>query len=722
MTKGPTSEQPERDTVAHADVIVVGSGFGGAVAAARLAQAGQNVVVLERGRRWPAGSFPRRPDLDAGWLWEKGGGLYDIRWLDRMAVVQAAGLGGGSLAYANVFARPAQAVMDTSTAPHMARSLLDPYYDLAAHMLQVSTMPPDPASGRDPERTRLFEDVTRDLDVAEATVRPLLAVTFGDPDTERPNAHGVQQRGCRFVGECVIGCNHGAKNSLDMNYLAVAEREGATIVTGAEARRLERLDDGWAVITSATDDTSQERRYTATRLVLAAGAVATTELLLRARDVDGTLPGLSPTLGHGFSGNGDFLATTNQRHGTGDLTRGPTITTTTVLDVWEGRAPVWFQVQDGAIPPPLQDLLKGALPLRRTRAAWSRFRRTDTRRSFAVLGMGRDTSDGRLRLDDEGRVVLEWSNRRQARLYRAQRRVGPAIARRLGSPVRTAATWTLLRRPVTVHPLGGVPVGPDRTRGVVDALGEVHDHPGLYVFDGAAIPAATSVNPSATILAVAEHHCEALVRSLTGDPGWRAPEWGAVRPAPVPEDVAARRMAERRESTAGDGVRFAERMVAHDAAGGSAAELTLRARIDGLRGFADDPVHPVTVRGRLRVAGLLDAETRGTLELFPRAAPAMRYRLELEDDSGTRWHLEGVKETTRSGLAGLVRDLCTLDATIRPANGSGPGRRVTFRIPPGEVVRMLASLRGEGFTASRRLSATTRFAAFFTIGALRRKR
>lgn len=121
-----------------ADVIIVGSGFGGAVAAARLAQAGYSVLVLERGRRWNAGDFPRDPRLRDGWLWGVDGGLDDIPWLEGMISVQASGWGGGSLAYANVFSRPFDAALSSRWPAHLRRPELDLFYDLAAHMLEVS--------------------------------------------------------------------------------------------------------------------------------------------------------------------------------------------------------------------------------------------------------------------------------------------------------------------------------------------------------------------------------------------------------------------------------------------------------------------------------------------------------------------------------------------------------------------------------------------------------
>jgi cholesterol oxidase len=292
------------------DAIVVGSGFGGAVAAARVAQAGLRVAILERGRRWPRGSFPRdSSDLKAGWLWQVGGGLFDLRWLDRMLSVQAAGWGGGSLIYANVFARPS----DETFRPHWpvsySRTSLDRYFDLAAYMLEVGPIQADPVSGEVPVRTRAMEDLVERMDRAAGTVRPNLAVRFAaEPNVPQPNRHGVVQHGCTFVGECVVGCNQGAKNSLDYNYLAVAERAGAVALTEAEVVRIEPGDGGYTVEYRDNAAGGARRVLRGQSLFLAAGAVGTTELLLRSRDVHKTLPDLSPRLGEGFSGNGDYLS------------------------------------------------------------------------------------------------------------------------------------------------------------------------------------------------------------------------------------------------------------------------------------------------------------------------------------------------------------------------------------------------------------------------------
>ncbi len=203
------------------EAVVVGSGFGGAVAACRLAQAGIDVALVERGRRWPPGSFPRDLGrLDTGWLWIHKHGLYDIRPYGDMLCVQAAGYGGGSLVYANVAIRPPAEVFEQSWPQPYRRPFLDPYFDLAAHMLAVRPVQPDPRTGALPPKTLLMARAADRLGQAGSLFRPNLAVTFADAEVPGGrNRFGVQQGSCINCGECDIGCNAGAKNTLDHNYL-----------------------------------------------------------------------------------------------------------------------------------------------------------------------------------------------------------------------------------------------------------------------------------------------------------------------------------------------------------------------------------------------------------------------------------------------------------------------------------------------------------------------
>ncbi|MBW9121444.1 GMC family oxidoreductase [Microbacterium trichothecenolyticum] len=701
------------------DAIVIGSGFGGAVAAARLAQAGRSVLVLERGRRFRPADFPRAPRLADGWLWNLGRGMYDVRWLDRMLSIQAAGWGGGSLVYANVFARPSAEVF-ADPRWTVGRADLDPYYDLAAHMLDVAPVAADPTTGRVPERATTMEAVAARMGRPGGTIRPNLAVRFEeDPDAVVTNRYGVKQRGCSFCGECVIGCRRGAKNSLDQTYLALAEQHGAHARTGAEVDRVE--PDGQSYRVHWKDHTTASRHHrTARMLVLAAGAIGTTELLLRQRDVLRTLPALSLRLGEGFSGNGD-APTLLRRPQHAAARRGPTITTTTVLDVEEDRAPVWFQVQDGAIPEPLTALMSGVLhdilPFPRLHP-----RESDRRReTIALLLMGRDSATGRLSLDRQHQATVAWDARANRRLTRAQARVGKVAHRHLGGRAYASPTWSLLRTPITVHPLGGAPRGADEHDGVIDQYGRVHGYPGMLILDGAAVPTATGANPSATILALAERGIEHAIRT-TGDPDWRAPEWEDVRPVPAPEDEAGAAMARLREQSAGDGLRFSERLTGSIRVDGRirAATLRLTADLTSWQRFQTDQRHPLAISGTFDLEGTATSQpVRGRLELFPAGERfAMRYILDARTDAGTPLRLVGTK--TGPTFFTAWHRLTTLRLEIAGArNARGPvaGRGI-LRISTTDVVRMLGSVRGVAFTAPRRIDVVRRFTPFFALRAL----
>jgi cholesterol oxidase len=738
----------------HFDAVVVGSGFGGAVAGARLAQAGLRVAILERGRRWPRGSFPRNEHgLGYDWLWEKRGGLYDLRWLDRMLSVQAAGWGGGSLVYANVFARPADETFRPFWPAAYSRETLDPYFDLAAHMLEVRPIAVDPMTGRVPVRTTAMERLVEGLDLASGTVRPNLAVRFaetangrpGDPQQPVLNRHGIEQRGCTFVGECVIGCNQGAKNSLDHNYLAVAERAGAIGMTGVEVVGIDPAEGGYRVralrhphgeVGAEPGTDTGDLVLNADTVFLAAGAVGTTELLLRARDVHGTLPELSSRLGDGFSGNGDFLSFISRSRTPLEPERGPTITTTSVVDFDEAGRQLWFQVQDGGYPAVLARLVANAVHridptaafrARRGARPSARAGAGHRRAVLALLLMGRDASAGQLTLDHHGEAAVAWDNRANARLYRAEALVGRVVARVFGARARSAPTWTFLRRAVTVHNLGGVPMGADGRTGVIDEHGEVHGYPGLYVVDGAAVPSATGVNPSASIAAMAERNVERAIRRITGDETWQAPERPEVVPTPAPEDEAMARMSERRRERSGDGVRFAELMTGYVVMDGrrAPAALELEAWIPGWRPFLAAPNHPVRVQGTLQIDGLVTHRpVAGTLELFPAGrAVAMRYTFESADDAGHAILVHGVKRQHRWNPIAMWHDLTTLRLEVR-APAAGDGRvarraRGILRIPARGVLQLAGSIRGDAFTAPKRLAAVLRFIGYFAQGSLR---
>jgi choline dehydrogenase-like flavoprotein len=367
------------------DVVIVGSGFGGAVAACRLAQANQQlddkrrVLLLERGRRYQAGAqdFPRvqipekltnnpglasskrLPDV-ARLLWRNDHGLFDVQDLGMLRVVQSAGLGGGSLIYAAVHLRPPEEIFAKGWPEGYTRPALDPYYGLVEAMLDVSPV----KEGAYP-KTQRMEKVAAQLGRSGSFVRPPLAINLEELKDET-NRFGVKQKACVGCGDCSIGCPHTAKNTLDHNYLADAERQGVEIRTLAEVVRLKRPVNG---AHAGQDGVGRfeityrdhvlgglERKVTARYLFVCAGAVNTTELLLANRE------SLSPNwkdtglseVGRTFFANGDAPGVIFDTKEPWEPSSGPTITTALYH---RARGGGWFLLQDGGIPPTMERAL-----------------------------------------------------------------------------------------------------------------------------------------------------------------------------------------------------------------------------------------------------------------------------------------------------------------------------------------------------------------------------
>src|SRR3954452_17768044 len=449
----------------HVDCVVVGSGFGGSVTAFRLAEAGRRVLILERGKAYPPGSFPRSPRTVKENFWDPSRGLhgmFDVWGFSGLDGLVSSGLGGGSLIYANVMLRKDERWFDDpAEAWPVSRADLDPHYDRAERMLGAQLYPLEHAPYDSTPKTLAFKAAAeqRGLDWR----RVPLAVTFanageapipGEPiREERPNIHGRTRLTCRLTGECDLGCNEGGKNSLDYIYLTAAWHAGAEIRTRCEVREFEpREGGGWTVHYIQHDEDAEgvetdtralpRTTVTADRLVLSAGTFGSTYLLLRNR---GALPGLSPRIGEGFSGNGDLLTFALRCSAEGmdgkraprviDPAYGPVITSTVrVGDELDGDGSTGrgFYLEDAGYPEfaswmlqlldTPRDLLSAVPVLSRLVRHWAEHER-ETNLSDEVsdlfgdcglsngllplLGMGRDVPDGKMSLKD-GRLEVDW--------------------------------------------------------------------------------------------------------------------------------------------------------------------------------------------------------------------------------------------------------------------------------------------------------------------------
>jgi cholesterol oxidase len=511
------------------DAVVIGSGFGGAITAFRLAQAGRSVAILEQGRRWAKSEFPRTVGQTADAFWEATAksGFLEYRAFKHMDVLQGVGVGGGSLHYFNVGLRAPARVLDRWPAP-LGRAPLDPYYELVEGHLETRPLTA-PAARVLPPRTEAFLAAAR---TSGGDPRLVPINVYTGPD--RTNRSGVPQSACVYCGNCMLGCHVHAKNTLDITYIAEAERKH-----GAEVYPLHKVDGirpsdrggyqvDFRVLTADRAETVDKGAVHAKKVVVAAGTLGTNELLLRCRDELRTLPRLGAAVGTRFSGNGDLLfAGAWGTRAPVDPAAGPSITAVVDCSTAENA----IHIQDLGFPDPLLWYIEGALPpgpwrLWRTLKLAARYvarslglgggqsRITDEIGSFLrggrtnhflpYLGMGTDAGDGKLRLRD-GALELVWSHRRSSRMFRQMEEALRRISRETGGEYMTSFLWRWpWRKLVTAHPLGGCVMGTDPATSVVNHAGEVWSYPDLYVTDGASIPSALSVNPSLTIGAVAE--------------------------------------------------------------------------------------------------------------------------------------------------------------------------------------------------------------------------
>jgi cholesterol oxidase len=571
------------------DAVVIGSGFGGSVAAWRLKQScpGKRVLVLERGMPYPPGSFARSPHQTRANFWDPSGwlyGLFEVWSFDHCKAIVSSGLGGGSLIYANVMLekpRPsfaADAANDGRQWPWPVGDAqfgeLGEAYEMVKRDLGAGPLPQAYVDAP-PEATAAVPKTRQFLDAAAAAgldqpQRAPIAVTFAGPGEEpgapfgdpSQNLHGRRRHTCTLVGECDLGCNEGAKNTLDYTYLSRFKSAGGEIRTCCEAFSVSRTEMGYAVryrqhlvararvekrASADGNDTDGElldrsrdeaRQVNADVVVLAGGTFGSSRLLLASQT---GLPHMNTrNLGRRFSSNGDLLTVargcidgeTDQQRELSP-SRGPVITAYATRKV-KGEE-LWMQDAGGPMLSEwgwqLSEAVGDALAMSDTlwrglRGRWrGRVSRDiarllgSTRASSAMLPMltmGRDRPGGRLRLDGQG-LALDWDPSAASRGYfdRADE-TAASVAKALGGSL--APRWLRRRaRGVTVHPLGGCPMAADPEDGVVDSDGQVFGCPGLFVADGSVMPGPVGPNPSLTIAALADHIARAAARRLGPD-------------------------------------------------------------------------------------------------------------------------------------------------------------------------------------------------------------
>lgn len=525
------------------DVIVVGSGFGGSVAALRLTEKGYKVAVLEAGRRFTAAELPKNSWDVKNYLWAPSIGLYGIQRIHLLAnvlVLGGAGVGGGSLNYANTLYVPPKAFFEDRQWQHITdwQEELAPFYDQAQRMLGVRTNPTTTPSDVH------LKAAAEKMGVGDSFHMAPVGVFFGDgrdadgtaktvpgAEVEDPYFGGVgpRRRACIECGECMTGCRHGAKNMLTENYLYLAEANGAEIHALTTVARIRPNGEGFFVDVRRTNARSRSaeqagaRTLTAARVVVAAGTYGTQTLLHRMRD-EGRLPGISARLGELTRTNSEALVgaqTTPRRYGRPvDFTKGVAITSSihpdenthiepvrygkgsnamgflSIIQVpGAGRGPRWLRAGATAVKHPA--VFARSLSNRK----WS---------ERTIIGLVMQS------LDNSITVSLKQKGVGKGKLTSRQGHGEPNPtwipaaeegAKAIAAEINGFAGSTvgeIFDIPMTAHFIGGCPIADSPERGVVDPYQRLFGHPGISVVDGSTISANLGVNPSLTITAQAE--------------------------------------------------------------------------------------------------------------------------------------------------------------------------------------------------------------------------
>jgi cholesterol oxidase len=759
---------PIQELEDHYEVVVVGSGYGGGIAASRLARAGRDVCVLERGKEFQPGDYPdtgpevfREFQVDSP-LSHVGSrtGLYDLRLNDDLNVFLGCGLGGTSLVNANVCLPADPRVFEDSVWPAEVRNdadgLFERGYELAKEMLAPSPLP---------ENVRLKKLDALELSAAALEgpfYRPPINVDF----VGGVNHVGVEQQACKLCGDCVSGCNYAAKNTTLMNYLPDAANHGARIFTKVCVRSLERRDDGRWIVHYQLLDTGRERFdapelfLTADVVIVAAGTLGSTELLLRSRERG--LP-VSGRVGERFSGNGDVLAFGynceaeidgvgwgNRRDGhLGPV--GPTITG--IIDLRQtDQLTQGMVIEDGGVPGGLAGFLPEIFAavsaiegidtdsgladfVRETGQEWESLvrgpYRGSIRNTMTYLVMAHDDGKGQLLLHGD-RLRTHWPGVGKQPIFQSiDQKMRQAVAT-LGGTYLRDPIWSRLfgNDLISVHPLGGCVMAEDASGGVVNHKGQVFSgtsgddvHEGLYVADGSVVPRPLGLNPLLTISALAERSCALLA----ADRGWTIdyalPSAPPSAPARAPQP----------------GIEFTETMRGYVSASSdgdyqAAAEagkaenspfsFTLTIVSDELELMLADPGHQARMVGTV-VAPALSPQpitaTDGVFNLFVDDpdhvdTKLMRYRMRLTTEEGRRYLFTGFKSVHDDRALDTWSDTTTLFVTIHEGEDErgAVAARGILRIKPADFLRQLTTMHVTDAGGLRpRLEATGKFGRYF---------
>jgi cholesterol oxidase len=525
------------------DFAIVGSGFGGSVSALRLAEKGYRVVVLEMGKRWRKEDFPTTTWDVKKYLWRPWLGLYGMLQMTLVKdafFLHGAGVGGGSLIYANtLLVPPDEAFADPRWVGQDWKTALAPHYATAKKMLGVVE------SAVVVETDRILKDVATEMGRGHTWKKADVGVYFGEPGKTVPDpffgGEGPERTGCILCGGCMVGCRYNAKNTLDLNYLWLAEKRGVRIEPESRVVDVRPLEaGGYELAVERSTGWSHPRRTLRARgVVVAGGSYGTVDLLMRCRE-RGSLGKLSNQLGRYLRTNSEALLGVRSSEPDVDYSKGIAITSGVFVDDKTHIEVVRYPAGSDALAPLATVLTDGGGSLPR----WLRWIGTVFRHPLQFLrcvvpfGWAKKSAillvmqpvDNSLRYRLRRRWYWPFSKKLDSALAEGEPAptyipVANLVARKMaakmhGTP-QSGLLEVVLGKASTAHILGGCPIGQSPDDGVVDPQSRAFGYSDLYVVDGSVIPANLGVNPSLTITAMAEHAMSSIpARSARSGGAW----------------------------------------------------------------------------------------------------------------------------------------------------------------------------------------------------------
>lgn len=770
-----TISSPIENIKSHYQIVVIGTGYGGSIAASRLARAGQQVCVLERGNEIRPGQYPddlTKAGMHTQWHTPEGRvgpqtGMIDFHVHSGMTVLVGCGLGGTSLINANVSIRPDERVFQDNIWPaELQKEFGDPTsrlnrgYEAAEEMLKPNILP-------DSIQLDKISGLKRSAEMYnQKFYRTRINVNF---TVDGPNHVGVNQKPCNMCGDCCSGCNQEAKNTLLMNYLPDAKNHGAEIFTGAEVSHLERKNDKWVIhfriAKSSEKQFDSEGAFVfADLVVVAAGTLGSTEIMLRSKEKGLKL---SEQTGNRFSGNGDVIGfgydsdyeINGMGYGTKKVpepphTAGPCITSVIDLrdtpNVNDGMI-IEDAVGPGAISKIMPELLamtspvigKNEIshdnPIKWLRRQWRKIKSAifgsytgAMKYTQTYLVMAHDKDAGNMILKND-RLHVEYKAAGREEIFKKIDHTLANATKALNGIYIKNPMWTKMMQNdmITVHPLGGCYMGANVQNAVVNHKGQVFSgetpvsvYENLYVTDGSVVPRSLGVNPLLTISAISER-CVAL---LAADRGWHIDY-------SLPFST---KMATSKQTT---GIEFTEKMTGYFAFGVSnndyesaythgkevnnTFDFVLTIRSDDANDMTSNPKHEAKMAGSVHAPGLSKqpmSAVEGVFNLFvddPDQVDTrlMKYRMKLLADDGKEYYFKGYKIIQRHSVFKMWSDTSTLYITIYEGNddkGRVLGQGI-LNIKPEDFIKQLTTMKAvNAESISDAFKAEAAFGSFFS--------